>query len=98
MLEPRDSTTNSKVVTLAKSEGVTSFWIGVNDITIEDVFTYESNGKTIDYKNWNTNPKEPNNGSNQKPNEDCVAIWKTDNYNGKWNDYYCTSRLSFVCE
>ena len=88
LFEPTYSSANSKVTLIAKAKGVTSFWIGIHDKTNEGKFTYESNSQTIGYKNWS--PNEPNNyGSG----EDCVH-----SYVGKWNDFSCNHKLSFVCE
>ena len=90
LFEPKSSTANSKVTALAKTKGVTEFWIGIHDKTNEGIFTYESNGQTIGYKNWHSN--EPNDyGSG----EDCAEIYVNI---GIWNDLPCNKKLSFVCE
>ena len=88
LFEPTQSSANNKVTALAKAKGITSFWIGIHDKTIEGEFTYESNGVTIGYKNWR--PNEPN---NYGKGEDCVHMLQ-----GAWNDVPCTTKLSFVCE
>ena len=88
LFEPRNFSTKSKVIALAKTKGVTRFWIGIHDITNEGNFTYDSDGQKISYKNWF--PNEPNNiGSG----EDCVEIM-----GGNWNDLPCNGKRSFVCE
>ena len=90
LFEPRDSSKNSEVFSLAKTKGVSRFWIGIHDITNEGKFTYDSNGQTIGYKNWNWN--EPNDyGSG----EDCAEI---SGWSGTWNDMPCQSLQRFVCE
>ena len=88
LFEPRNFSTKSKVIALAKTKGVTRFWIGIHDTTNEGNFTYDSDGQKIGYKNWF--PNEPNNiGSG----EDCVEIM-----GGNWNDLPCNRKRSFVCE
>ena len=88
LFEPRDFSANSEVLALAKSKGVTRFWIGIHDITNEGNFTYDSNGQTISYMNWFLN--EPNNiGSG----EDCAEAMV-----GNWNDLSCKGKRPFVCE
>jgi hypothetical protein len=65
-----------------------TFWIGLNDISQEGVFVWES-GFTTAYLNWNT--QEPNN----LHNEDCVHKIASSTL---WNDLSCTRRLGYVCE
>ena len=98
LFEPKSASINNRVVALARSKGVTLFWIGINDKTTEGRFTYESDGKVIVWKNWNSG--EPNNGRSGgvfgwswSANEDCV-----ESIRGKWNDKNCNERRSFVCE
>ena len=90
LVEPTSASANSEVTALAKAKGVSSFWIGIHDITNEGTFTYESNGQPIGYKNWNYG--EPNDWGS---GEDCAEI----NVNtGKWNDLSCNNKQSFVCD
>ena len=88
LFEPRDFSVNSEVLALAKSKGVTRFWIGIHDITNEGNFTYDSNGQTISYMNWFLN--EPNNVG---IGEDCAEAMV-----GNWNDLSCKGKRPFVCE
>ena len=88
LFEPTNYSDNYKVTALARAKGVTGFWIGIHDKTTEGEFTYESNGVTIGYKNWQSN--EPN---NHGKGEDCVQM-----NHGAWIDMPCTYKLSFVCE
>ena len=91
LAEPKSASDYNAIVALAKRRSVRSFWIGIHDKTKEGRFTYESDGKPIVWKNWNTG--EPNNMSN----EDCVeSVLKGSK--GKWNDCRCNRRRSFVCE
>ena len=90
LFEPKDSSANSEAFALAQANGVTSFWIGIHDITNEGKFTYDSNGETIGYDNWSDN--EPNNFGNV--GEDCAEM----NENGEWNDLPCNSEKPFLCE
>ena len=88
LVEPTSASANSEVTALAKAKGVSSFWIGIHDITNEGTFTYESNGQPIGYKNWNYG--EPNDWGS---GEDCAEINA-----GKWNDLSCNNKQSFVCD
>ena len=87
LAEPRCASANSAIYQEASTNAVSRFWIGIQDISIEGSFVYESSGQTIGYTNWNSN--EPNNSGN----EDCVEI----NFL-QWNDLPCNIMLSFVCE
>ena len=93
LFEPKDSIQNSEVTALAKTKGVTQFWIGIHDKNSEGEFTYESNGQKISYENWADGG--PN--DNHWGGEDCVVIM----YDGseQWNDLNCDLKQnSFVCE
>ena len=94
LVEPKSEEENAKITALAKDKDVEIFWIGINDITNEGVFTYDSDGKNISWTNWDSG--EPN---NYKDKEDCTQIrWKN---SGKWNDVRCADSYhmnSFVCK
>ena len=66
------------------------FWIGINDVTEEGSFKYNSDQSIILWDNWRVSAGQPNNINNQ----DCVAV----NSNGKWDDDACSQLKSFVCE
>ena len=54
-------------------------------------FVYDSNGRTLDYINWNSG--EPNNAGS---GEDCVVA---EHAKGKWNDLSCSGHpRNFVCQ
>ena len=104
LFEPKNKRESDKVRALAKSKGVgTCFWIGINDKARENHFVYESDGKAIDWKNWNG--VEPSNSRScirrrfgwcvQRGDEDCVEAFTS---NGEWNDKPCNKMLPFVCE
>ena len=59
----------------------------------EGDFTYASDGKPIEYTNWN--PNEPRTGV-LGVSEDCVILKKS--YGFKWNDAVCSLNMSFICE
>ena len=70
-------------------EGFTDrFWVGIDDITEEGSFKYNSDQSIILWENWRGG--QPNNINNQ----DCVAV----NSNGEWDDDACLALKSFVCE
>ena len=101
MVEPKSESDYNNLVYLAKRKGVTNFWIGISDKAKEGHFTYESDGKAIGWKNWDSG--EPNNGrrgifwSWTWSNEDCVESVLIRG-KGKWNDESCDVHRSFVCE
>ncbi|XP_067686863.1 macrophage mannose receptor 1-like [Haliotis asinina] len=70
------------------------YWIGLHDRTKEGGWAWVDDKTSFTYTHWNKN--EPNNLGN----ENCVAIlgnW-ADEQNGKWNDYSCSKRYSFICQ
>jgi hypothetical protein len=67
----------------------TDWWIGLDDIVEEGVYTWVD-GTPLDWAQWANN--EPNNSGN----EDCnhFASWA----GGSWNDIPCDQDLAFICE
>ena len=89
LAEPREQATNDFFTDVANQNGIQdSFWFGINDISDEGVFVYESNNVPVSWTNWASN--EPNNGPEQG---DCVRL-----KNGKWCDLNCDSTRPSVCE
>ncbi|XP_072026508.1 uncharacterized protein [Amphiura filiformis] len=80
---------------------LTSYWIGLTDITTEDTFVWldgtiaRENG--VDYLYTNFQPGEPNNAGN----EDCMVITAATRpgyFLGGWNDVRCTVVRGYICE
>ena len=68
------------------------YWIGLNDIQVENSFQWTS-GYSASYTPWY--PGEPNNAGN----EDCIHIYGTDAVNSpQWNDMPCVNEVYFICE
>jgi hypothetical protein len=65
-------------------------WIGGNDMAKEGTFVW-SDGCAMKYKNFAKNQPD-----DYRKNEDCVHFFG--NRNGKWNDWDCSKKTSFVCE
>lgn len=67
----------------------TDWWIGLDDIVEEGVYTWVD-GSPLEWAQWANN--EPNNSGN----EDCnhFASWA----GGSWNDMPCDRDLAFICE
>ena len=65
------------------------WWIGYNDITLEDYWDWD--GPYGTYTNWNSG--EPNDAGF---GEDCVLLNQTNS--GGWNDASCSTSTYFVCE
>ena len=93
LVEPKSAQANNDIVDLAKAIGIqgNNIWIGINDISLEGTMTYASDGKNPTYSNWN--PGQPNDSGN---NEDCGFLWNQ--YELKWGDAPCSSKMSFICE
>ena len=72
-----------------------SFWIGLDDIDDEGIFTWSS-GQALNYTAWW--PDEPNNWQNQ----DCTIlryIYPRNNYDQfQWDDDDCEAQSKFICE
>ena len=67
------------------------FWIGANDIDIEDDWVWESDKSKLVFRDWRVD--EPNNVLN----EDCSDInWSKSLY--KWNDEPCNYVNLYICE
>ena len=69
LFEPKSASVNKAVLAFARTKGIPigrGIWIGIHDKTNEGKFTYESDGKPIVWKKWNSG--EPNNMFS----EDCV--------------------------
>ena len=82
LAELRKQTTNDFINDVAKDGE--ELWIGINDISKEGVFVYESNSEPVTWTNWG--PGEPNTG-------DCVRLKQE-----RWCDLNCDHTRPFVCE
>ncbi|KAJ8319660.1 hypothetical protein KUTeg_002788 [Tegillarca granosa] len=69
-----------------------SFWLGINDIILENNWVYTSDMSPITVKSWG--PGDPNGfaGAN------CVATYHLSNYHSLWADEPCTQKHRCVCE
>ena len=78
-------------VTFLTDNNGLNFWIGANDIDIEDDWVWESDKSKLLFSDWHVG--EPNRG-----NEDCVEIrWDLSLY--KWNDKSCENDNNlYICE
>ena len=59
----------------------------------EGKFTYESDGKAVDWTNWHKG--EPNDWGK---GEDCVRSGHGHGGVNKWNDSPCNDKYSIICE
>jgi C-type mannose receptor len=67
------------------------FWIGANDIEIEDYWVWESDTSKLLFSDWDVG--EPNNNNN----EDCGKMtWHNILY--RWNDVPCQLHFHYICE
>ncbi|KAJ7390688.1 chromatin-modulating protein mrc1 [Desmophyllum pertusum] len=77
-----------------KSSQVPSWWIGLHDIPSEGVHRWVSdNSLAGKYTHWASG--QPNDAEG---GEDCVALYKTNVYHGKWYDRKCSYSYAFICE
>lgn len=67
------------------------FWIGLNDLHTENLFSWVNNDR-VTYTNWNA--RQPI--RNWKL--DCVDLVPRDPGMGRWRVRPCTYRLSYICE
>lgn len=71
-------------------------WIGLNDRSQEGVMVWDSDGTKLlpgSYTNWME--EEPN---NQEGHENCVLIFNRKPTLGKWVDFDCNRKFSFICQ
>ena len=67
------------------------FWIGANDIDIEDDWVWESDKSKLLFSDWHV--AQPNNLNN----EDCGKMrWHNSLY--RWNDEICQNIHLYICE
>ena len=94
LFEPKSEKVYDCVSALAKTKGISIFWLGIHDISNEGKFTYESDGKAVDWTNWHKG--EPN---DFRKGEDCTRSGHGHNDVNKWNDSPCErEKYSVVCE
>ena len=95
LFEPKSEDINKRVSDHANTiEGFGNadnrYWIGINDITAEGSFVYNSDQSPISWENWKGN--QPN---NRAGGQDCGAVNTNE---GEWWDDTCTDLRPFVCE
>ncbi|XP_015253784.1 PREDICTED: collectin-12-like isoform X1 [Cyprinodon variegatus] len=68
------------------------FWLGLTDKEEENVWKWVD-GTIPVFTNWK--PGQPDNWTHGHVNgEDCAGLIQ----HAKWNDFYCTDRIGFICE
>ena len=69
------------------------FWIGANDIDIEDDWVWESDKSKPLFSNWRAGEQN----SYHNANEDCGNMrWQNSLY--RWNDDQCQHLYLYICE
>ena len=91
LFEPKNATVNKDVAALAiKNRQIVvikpKIWLGFRYSSSKELFVYESNGKSIDWKNWKTGQPEGDGRQN------CVI------HQNKWVDVNCNEKHVFICE
>ena len=73
---------------LADKNGL-DFWIGANDIDIEDDWVWESDKSKLFFSDWHV--------GQPTTDGDCVEIrWNKSLY--RWNDVICSHLNLYICE
>ena len=93
LFEPKSAQVNIDIANLAKVIIRQPWiWLGIHESTSsKGNFVYESDGQSIDWKNWKTDQPD---GDGR---ENCVALQTiTDSYD--WSDVDCDGRYNFICE
>ena len=93
LFEPKSEKDYDCVSALAKTKGISKFWLGIHDISNEGQFTYDSDGKDVVWTNWHSG--EPNDFGK---GEDCTRSGHGHEGVNKWNDSPCDSKFSIICE
>ena len=93
LFEPKSEKDYDCVSALAKTKGISKFWLGIHDISNEGQFTYDSDGKDVGWTNWHSG--EPNDFGK---GEDCTRSGHGHEGVNKWNDSPCDSKFSIICE
>ena len=70
-----------------------TYWIGINDIDVEDKWVYSSSGQAVLYINWQLN--EPD---DYDQSEDCVSGGWIQDIPSPWYDRNCNDSHRVVCE
>ena len=65
------------------------YWIGGNDLAVEEMFTWTSDNSTLGFVNWRSRQPDDWEG-----NEDCISLCR----DKRWNDYNCDRSLPYICE
>ncbi|KAK2900897.1 hypothetical protein QQF64_015046 [Cirrhinus molitorella] len=68
------------------------FWLGLTDSIDENIWRWVD-GSLPNYTKWK--PGQPDNWSHgHEAGEDCAGLI----HEANWNDFFCTERISFICE
>lgn len=96
LFEPLDSRVLKTVINHAESEGIGTFWLGINDKNEEGTFVYDSDNSVVSELLLDWQKGRPDNivQNPGDPGEDCIVVGSS-----QLNDKNCDDFLaSFVCE
>ena len=97
LFEPKTPEANSEVNNLAKAQGLVWYWLGINDVSEEGNFVYNSDGKAIGWTNWASG--QPDNLDASGLSADCGSQnIDSPDYTIGWHDANCNDLTGFVCE
>ena len=84
-----EAKTSTAAGSIATEFSLDNFWIGIQDLSSEGYFVFDSSGNQIKDSDWSTG--QPDNVGGV---EDCVSA----DADGEWYDDLCNIRKKFVCE
>ncbi|XP_069121954.1 collagen alpha-1(XII) chain-like [Argopecten irradians] len=74
----------------AKDYPAYAYWIGGNDLEVENEWQWSVIGQPVNYTDWG--PAEPS----SRAGEDCLVLWGP--FKFQWGDYHCNVPRNFVCQ
>ena len=92
LFEPRDLATNNLVTNYAYGIRNNRFWLGINEIVIEDTFQYATGGNLV-FTNW-----EAGQPDNYAGVQDCVLNRGDIGILENWDDFNCNTKYFSICE
>lgn len=69
-----------------------TYWISLNDLGEQGVYTSQATGRTAEYFNWSAGQPDNTGGV-----EHCVELWRSTS-SFQMNDVQCETKLFFVCQ
>ena len=105
LFEPRNREDNTGVSSMAESQGIKKFWIGISYNTTTKEFVYDHHKdqllkgerRTYDVEKTFWAARQPNCSMNNDYCDDHCVV-RAREYPEKWNNIPCNKKNAFVCE